>query len=211
MLKLIFTSIFGTVCLFLLTNSVTAQDTSQKKQLVQQRILSDIDSLRNQIAQLNKSVNNLQKKVNDLKRQNQNLRGRVNDLQRKLDSVSSDQRETGNSGNQLDQTKMNTDQQSSSDGESRKKTKSGGIQTEPNGTIWTKSPHLDYQIRREPLDYEVIYVTTDDTTLTRLAHRYYRNASLWKQIYEANRDKLPSPDVVPPNVRLRLPPVNELN
>jgi len=77
-------------------------------------------------------------------------------------------------------------------------------------TVWVPSPNVDYQIRREPLDREVNFVTTDDTILTELAHKYYRDSSYWRRIYEVNEDKLPSPDVVPPDISLRLPPVDEL-
>jgi nucleoid-associated protein YgaU len=42
-------------------------------------------------------------------------------------------------------------------------------------------------------------------TLTRISNRYYGTSSRWQDIYDANRDKLRSADVLPLDVELRIP------
>jgi nucleoid-associated protein YgaU len=47
-------------------------------------------------------------------------------------------------------------------------------------------------------------VTSGDT-LTRISSRYYGTATRWQEIFNANRDKLRNPDVLPLGVELRIP------
>jgi nucleoid-associated protein YgaU len=42
-------------------------------------------------------------------------------------------------------------------------------------------------------------------TLTRISSRYYGTSTRWQDIFNANRDKLRSPDVLPLGVELRIP------
>ena len=51
---------------------------------------------------------------------------------------------------------------------------------------------------------KVIVVRPGDTLGT-LAAKYLGNALKWKVIYEANRDRLSDPDIVPVGMRLRIP------
>jgi nucleoid-associated protein YgaU len=49
----------------------------------------------------------------------------------------------------------------------------------------------------------------DGDTLTGLAERYLGSADRYLEIYEANRDLLPSPEVLPIGAKLRIPPREE--
>jgi nucleoid-associated protein YgaU len=46
----------------------------------------------------------------------------------------------------------------------------------------------------------------DGDTLESLAQRYYGDRSRWQEIYQANREQIARPDLLPLNVRLRIPP-----
>lgn len=182
--------------LLVLPLSLPAQDAS-RKQLIQDRLLSDISSINDQLSELNRTVNRLENQVSELKNVNQRQRNRINQLEKTVENL-----RNGSS------TVSTTDEESA---ERQDTTVSGNNSpSESTPSMWESHPQVSYEIRREPLNYELIYITTDDTTLTKLAHRYYRDAGLWRNIYRMNEDKLPSPDVVPPGVRLRLPPIDEL-
>jgi TolA-binding protein len=176
--------------------SLPAQENS-RQQLIQDRLLSDISSINDQLSRLNRTVNRLEEKVSQLKTENQRQRSRINELEKTLREV-----QEGSSSSSSSEPEASRAQ---------KKTVSGhNSRSASSPSMWEPRPGVPYQIRREPLDEELIYITTDDTTLTKLAHIYYRDASFWREIYELNKDKLPSPDAVPPKVRLRLPPIDEL-
>ena len=49
----------------------------------------------------------------------------------------------------------------------------------------------------------------DGDTLPALAERYLGDANRYREIYAANRDLLPSPDILPIGVTLRIPPPTE--
>jgi nucleoid-associated protein YgaU len=51
-----------------------------------------------------------------------------------------------------------------------------------------------------------IHKVADGDTLRALAHRYLGNADRSGEIYEANRDVLPNPEVLPIGVELKIPP-----
>lgn len=176
---------------------VGAQETS-RRQLIQDRLLSDISSINDQLSRLNRTVNRLEDEISQLKNVNQRQRNRINELEKTVASLRDG---------------STTSQASRGTGERREDTTVSGNDSPSTSSpsMWEPHPNVPYEIRREPLNYELIYITTDDTTLTKLAHRYYRDASYWRNIYRVNEDKLPSPDVVPPGVRLRLPPIEEFN
>lgn len=188
--------------LLVLPLSLRAQDTS-RKELIQDRLLSDISSINDQLSQLNRTVNQLEDRISELRNTNQQQRNRINQLEETVETL-----RNGSS------TVSTSDEESVSDEESAERqdtTVSGNDSpAESTPSMWESHPQVSYEIRREPLNYELIYITTDDTTLTKLAHRYYRDAGLWRNIYRMNEEKLPSPDVVPPEVRLQLPPIDEL-
>ncbi|TWT45930.1 LysM domain/BON superfamily protein [Phycisphaerae bacterium RAS1] len=52
------------------------------------------------------------------------------------------------------------------------------------------------------------YVVGRGDTLRSIARNVLKDGGKWRQIYELNKDKLQSPDVIPEGVELRLPPVN---
>lgn len=196
--RLIFVSLFMVALLTIgaLINPVTSQENSKEQDVIYQRLLSDMRSLRQQISQINSTVNNLQQTVSRLENKTQRQKNRINELEEKLETKKS----SGESTSTQDSVESNSKQASSP----QKRTKSD------EKSVWVDHPNHDYKIRRTPLDHETTFTTTDDTTLTELAHRYYRNSSYWRQIYEINKDKLPSPGVVPPKLELRLPPLSDL-
>jgi regulator of replication initiation timing len=168
---------------------LSAQNRPNDGQVVRQRILTDLDSIKDQLNALNQTVNRLRKQVGRLQNKNQKRKNEIRNLKQRLDDLEPSAGE------------KNTAEQSTSPGEP---------DTKNEDSMWMSRPNLDYEVRREPLDREVMYVTTDDTVLTELAHSYYQDASYWRQIYRVNKDKLPSPNVVPPKIKLRLPPIDEL-
>lgn len=170
-------------------------ESQQRKSLVQRRLMADMRELKNKLNQLNQTVKRLEKLVAQLRRRNQKNRKRILTLERELDRTNYPDRAT----NQRTNPEPRRTSQSATNEPRQQKTNPGGE--------WIESPDHPYTIRRNPLDHKVIYVTTDDTTLTKLAHRYYRDASYWRAIYQFNRDKLPSPDVIPPGLNLVLPPI----
>lgn len=42
-------------------------------------------------------------------------------------------------------------------------------------------------------------------SLSKIAEKYYGDASLWKQIYEANTDKIKNPNLIQVGWKLRIP------
>ncbi len=161
--------------------------------------MSDIREVRKQLSQLTETVDQLQSEVDRLNTDNERQKARIKMLEQLVNRL----RETGKSPN------IHKPESSDKPQKSQEKTKSSREETSQD-TVWTSSSDFDYKIRKSPLDKETTYVTTYGTTLTKLAHRYYRDASFWKEIYRINRDKLPAPNEVPEGVRLRLPPVDKL-
>jgi nucleoid-associated protein YgaU len=49
------------------------------------------------------------------------------------------------------------------------------------------------------------YRVASGDTLSRISSRYYGTATRWQDIYNANRDQLRSPDVLPLGVELKIP------
>lgn len=193
-------SVFALTLLLAITSffPVRSQDRSS---MVRDRLMADMRELKDQLTQLNETVNRLQNTISDLRRENQKNKNRILELERRLDRMGEDAETNADRNSNNNSRGSAQPEPTSSDQRSRA--------TESDDE-WVQAPNQSYEIRREPLDHKVIYVTTDDTTLTELAHKYYRDASFWRVIYELNRDKLPSPDVVPPGVNLVLPPVQNI-
>lgn len=53
------------------------------------------------------------------------------------------------------------------------------------------------------------YVVGQGDTLRKIAANVLKNSKRWREIYELNKDKLKSPDVVPAGLELRLPPLEK--
>jgi len=49
------------------------------------------------------------------------------------------------------------------------------------------------------------HVVTAGETLSKIARKYYGDASLYMQIFEANRDQLKDPDLIKVGQKLRIP------
>lgn len=53
---------------------------------------------------------------------------------------------------------------------------------------------------------ETLYVVQPGDTLWNIAQRIYGDGKLWKAIYEANRDRIPSVSAMKVGTELRIPP-----
>jgi nucleoid-associated protein YgaU len=56
-------------------------------------------------------------------------------------------------------------------------------------------------------DEHETYTVVAGDSLSRIAKRRYGKGSMWKLIYEANRDKIENPDLIYPGQVLRIPKV----
>ena len=56
-----------------------------------------------------------------------------------------------------------------------------------------------------PLNDEQTYTVEADDTLSKISKQFYGEASLYMNIFEANRDKLTDPNKIQPGMRLRIP------
>ena len=50
-----------------------------------------------------------------------------------------------------------------------------------------------------------IYVVVAGDSLSKIAKRYYGDASQWPRMHEANRDQITNPDLIHPGQRLTIP------
>lgn len=53
--------------------------------------------------------------------------------------------------------------------------------------------------------YTQTYVVQSGDTLSKIAQRYYGDASLYNKIFDANRDVLKDPNKIQPGQKLRIP------
>ncbi|TLY51987.1 MAG: LysM peptidoglycan-binding domain-containing protein [Gammaproteobacteria bacterium] len=49
------------------------------------------------------------------------------------------------------------------------------------------------------------YTVVSGDSLSKIAKKFYGNANAWKQIFEANRDKISNPDMIHPGQVLTIP------
>lgn len=56
------------------------------------------------------------------------------------------------------------------------------------------------------MDQSTNYIVENGDSLSKIAKRFYGNASAWKSIFEANRDQLVDPDQIKPGQILKIPP-----
>jgi nucleoid-associated protein YgaU len=49
------------------------------------------------------------------------------------------------------------------------------------------------------------YTVVAGDSLSKIAKRYYGDASQWRRIHEANRDQITNPDLIHPGQRLKIP------
>lgn len=52
---------------------------------------------------------------------------------------------------------------------------------------------------------EQSYVVVAGDSLSKIAKRFYGDASKWPRIHEANRDQIKNPDLIHPGQRLKIP------
>jgi nucleoid-associated protein YgaU len=50
------------------------------------------------------------------------------------------------------------------------------------------------------------YTVVAGDSLSKIAKKYYGDASQWKRIFEANRDQIENPDLIQPGWKLAIPP-----
>lgn len=81
--------------------------------------------------------------------------------------------------------------------------------TDPDGQIGDPAPREDAQPERRPSTPRVVvHHVQPEQRLWDIAVKYYGDGNYYKTIYEANKDKMPSPDVVRTGVRLVIPQLN---
>ena len=56
-------------------------------------------------------------------------------------------------------------------------------------------------------EHQTNYTVVAGDSLSRIAKRRYGKGSMWKLIYEANRDKIENPDLIYPGQVLRIPKI----
>ena len=49
------------------------------------------------------------------------------------------------------------------------------------------------------------YVVRSGDNLSKIAKQFYGDASKWKRIHAANKDKIPNPDLIHPGLQLTIP------
>ena len=52
---------------------------------------------------------------------------------------------------------------------------------------------------------EQTYTVVAGDSLSKIAKRFYGDASLWPRLHEANRDQIANPDLIHPGQRLKIP------
>lgn len=52
---------------------------------------------------------------------------------------------------------------------------------------------------------EQTYVVVSGDSLSKIAKRYYGDATKWPRIHDANRDQIKDPDLIHPGQRLKIP------
>ncbi|MGH7131079.1 MAG: LysM peptidoglycan-binding domain-containing protein [Phycisphaerales bacterium] len=52
------------------------------------------------------------------------------------------------------------------------------------------------------------YVVKSDDTLSTIAKRFYGKSGAWQKIFNANRDKIPSPERLKPGITITIPPAD---
>jgi nucleoid-associated protein YgaU len=50
------------------------------------------------------------------------------------------------------------------------------------------------------------YTVVAGDSLSKIAKKYYGDASQWRRIFEANRDQIENPDLIQPGWKLAIPP-----
>jgi hypothetical protein len=75
--------------------------------------------------------------------------------------------------------------------------------------IWDAVKRIDPSVSDAIIDINVqhglTYNVTAGDTLSKIAKRFYGDANLYKQIFDANRDQLSDPDKIKVGQQLRLP------
>jgi len=61
--------------------------------------------------------------------------------------------------------------------------------------------------KSKPASQSLRHVVADGETLPLIAQHYYRDITLWTLIYQANQDRLSSPELLPVGTELVIPPV----
>ncbi len=84
---------------------------------------------------------------------------------------------------------------------------------EPDGAAlsWEYGPDRAYPILARPLDQELAKRITEDDSLSRLAHQFYRNAAYWEPLYDYNRELIPDVKSLPGGREIKLPPISQLH
>ncbi|MEP6800631.1 MAG: LysM peptidoglycan-binding domain-containing protein [Acidobacteriota bacterium] len=77
---------------------------------------------------------------------------------------------------------------------------SGGSSTAPPGS--TGGPGVSDLEKQMTMR---MYVVESGDSLSKIAQKFYGDASAWKRIYEENRELIHNPDMIQPGWRLKIP------
>lgn len=81
------------------------------------------------------------------------------------------------------------------------------IPPDPDREVAAAAPRLETQAEARPDTARPrTHLVVGGDNLVRLSERYYGTGRHWKQLFEANKDRLPSPHVLPVGVELVIPP-----
>jgi len=58
----------------------------------------------------------------------------------------------------------------------------------------------------QPAAQDERYTVAKGDSLSKIAKKYYGDASQWRRIFEANRDQIQDPDLIQPGWQLVIPP-----
>jgi len=100
--------------------------------------------------------------------------------------------------------------------------KKSGIVSGGHTTLCPSNPQVTPRPKVDPLDSGVVsggssqltsrdehtqqsYTVEKGDSLSKIAKRVYGKASLWREIYEANKDNIKDPDLIYPGQVIRLP------
>ena len=75
----------------------------------------------------------------------------------------------------------------------------------PGARIWVPGTSGTSDTKRKSPTRPVVHVVERGDTLGKISLDYLKSARHWKRIYDANRDVLNSPDVLPEGARLKIP------
>lgn len=170
---------------------------AQDDSLVEERFRIDLRELREQVEELTQRVEELESQVDELEEGNSTQRGddslarRVRRLEKTIQANSAESQDTA--------------------GESRPDTAEEESSAEEQQELnWVQEENLNYRILEEPIQYRTTHELKPGETFGIVAHKYYRRSELWRNLWQANKDKAESPGDLQVGMELVIPPHDEI-